>query len=71
MSPLEDPDAEVYIFAESHLGEASERGVDVPAYAHVEAPRVELVELHVAAADATGGDEGRHRVAYRFLDVGK
>ena len=70
-SGLEYAYAEVDVFAEAHLGEASEAQVDVAAYAHVVGAWVELVELFLASAYSASGEEACHGVAYGLLRVGK
>lgn len=64
---LDNAIGEVDVLAEAHLRKTTQLQIDVAADAHVERAGVELVELCLAATDASGGEEGGHRVADGFL----
>ena len=66
-SGLEDTDGEVDVLAEAHLGEPAEPLVYVAAHTHVERAGIELVELLLAATDATSGEKGGHAVGNGLL----
>ena len=57
VSAFEDADAEIYVFSKTHPGEAAECFVDLAAYSHIEAPRIELVHFLFPAANTAGGEE--------------
>ena len=70
-SGFEDTYGEVDVLAEAHLRESAQLHVSVASHAHVERAWVELVELLLSAAYATGGEERGHGVGYGFLSVGE
>ena len=55
---LDNAIGEVDVLAEAHLRKTTQLLIDVAADAHVERAGVELVELCLAATDASGGEEG-------------
>ncbi len=71
VSALEDADTEIYVLSETHPREAAECFVDLAAYSHIEAPRIELVHFLFPAANTAGGEERSHGVVDGFLHIGK
>ena len=69
---LVNTNAEIYILAEAHLRETTQLLVERPADAHIEGTGIELlVHLFLAAAYATGSEEGRHTIVNGLLHIGK
>lgn len=71
-STLVDTDTEVDVLTESHLRETTQLLIERPADTHIKGTGIELlVHLFLAAAYATGSEEGRHAVVNGFLHIGE
>src|SRR5574344_107919 len=54
---LENADAEIDIFSKTHVGESSQFLIYFPSHSHIKTAGIELVQLFLSPANATGGEE--------------
>ena len=71
IASLNDTVGEIDILAKAHLRKSTQLLVDITADAHIKGAWEELVELFLAATNATRGKERRHGIADGLLHWSK
>ena len=71
IASLHDTVGEIDILAKAHLREATQLLIDITTDAHIKGAWEELIQLFLAATNATRGKERRHGIADGLLDRGE